>query len=124
MEFKANLIPPPLQQAQHNEALTLVGAVETRSSSLPSSQPSLSGKSRQPASLITLRSVLQKVYPQTSGAGRPGAPVLHLQGKVLLLGIKQIKNTDFLEFPLWRNRIGGISGARGHRFNPQPGTVG
>ena len=28
------------------------------------------------------------------------------------------------EFPLWHNRIGGISGASGRRFDPWPGTVG
>lgn len=28
------------------------------------------------------------------------------------------------EFPLWRNRIGSVSGAVRHRFDPLLGTVG
>lgn len=28
------------------------------------------------------------------------------------------------EFPLWRDGIGGISGALGQRYDPQPRTVG
>lgn len=27
-------------------------------------------------------------------------------------------------FPLWSNRVGGLSGALGRRFNSQSGTVG
>ena len=33
---------------------------------------------------------------------------------------KKIQVKDFL---LWHNRIGNVSGALGHRFNPQPDTV-
>ena len=29
-----------------------------------------------------------------------------------------------MEFPLWYNRIRGVSAASGCRFDPQPGTVG
>lgn len=32
--------------------------------------------------------------------------------------------TNLLAFPLWHNRIGSISAAPGHRFDPQPSTVG
>ena len=28
------------------------------------------------------------------------------------------------EFPLWHNEIGSILGVLGHRFDPQPDTVG
>lgn len=37
-------------------------------------------------------------------------------------GSKQIKR--LLEFPLWCNGIFGVLGVLGHRFDPQPGTVG
>ena len=34
------------------------------------------------------------------------------------------KRKEIMEFPLWHNGIGSILGALGHRFDPQPGTVG
>ena len=45
-------------------------------------------------------------------------------GFTLVLLTKMSQRSGKLEFLLWRNRIGGILGALGHRFNPRPGTVG
>ena len=45
-------------------------------------------------------------------------------GKTLKYLYRGIQNKAAKEFPLWRERIGGVLGALGHRFDPWPGTVG
>ena len=38
--------------------------------------------------------------------------------------INRIKEINKLELLMWHSRISGVLGAPGHRFDPQPGTVG
>ena len=56
---------------------------------------------------------------------------LDLYKSVLVRGMGNVRlmaNTVIrlsgVEFLLWHNGIGGISAAPGHRFDPQPSTVG
>ena len=68
------------------------------------------------------------MFPQNSYADNliPNVALLgdRIFGRAFKTGICVLMKETLQEFSLWHNRIGGISAAPGHRFDPWPSRVG